>query len=135
MEDLFVYGSLRLGFWNFNKVLKHRISNVQKGTIKGTLYQLPEGYPVALAGNGIIHGEVFTLSKTNTLKNIDLLEGYIESDPNSLYTREKLPVLLENGDTLDCWFYKYINERYALTKGKRIAHGDWSKFILSQPFK
>lgn len=134
MEKIFVYGSLRLGFWNFDKVLRHRVSHVQKAVIKGTLYQLPAGYPALLQGNSIIHGEVFTLSKATTLKSIDLLEGYIEEGSNNLYVRQKSPVFLEDGTQIDCWVYRYTDETYVLQKGQLIPHGDWSKFILSKPF-
>lgn len=130
MKKIFVYGSLRQGFWNYDKVLKHRIKNIELGSIKGfSLYHLPEGYPAIIKGEDIIHGEICTLSNAKHLKSIDLLEGYAGDASTDLYTRIKQPVLLSTGEEELCWVYVYTNPQYVQNKGKYIPHGDWKKFM------
>ena len=77
MEKIFVYGSLLKDFWNHDRVLKHRVRSIEKGTIKGELYHLPAGYPAIISGENLIYGEICTLTHHKHLKSIDLLEGQI----------------------------------------------------------
>ena len=89
MEKVFVYGSLRTDFWNYDKVLKNRVRQVEKGQIKGDLYHLPAGYPAVILGEGTVYGEVITLSQDKILKSLDLLEGYMGEGEENLYVRVK----------------------------------------------
>ncbi|MEG0318844.1 MAG: gamma-glutamylcyclotransferase, partial [Niameybacter sp.] len=75
MEKIFVYGSLRQDFWNYDKVLKNRVCHIEQGTIKGSMYHLPAGYPAVISGTDDIHGEVMTMSQHKLLKSLDFLEG------------------------------------------------------------
>ncbi|MBU3812124.1 MAG: gamma-glutamylcyclotransferase [Candidatus Niameybacter stercoravium] len=130
MEKVFVYGSLRTDFWNYDKVLKNRVRQVEKGKIKGDLYHLPAGYPAVIPGEGTVYGEVVTLSQDKILKSLDLLEGYMgegEGEEN-LYVRVKQKVHLEDGSQQMCWAYIYVDEKAAKKEGKYIPYGDWKEF-------
>lgn len=128
MEKIFVYGSLMKNLWNYDKVLKNRIRRVEKGSIRGTLYHLPEGYPAVIEGDTPVYGEVCTLSNRRLIKSLDLLEGYMGPGENNLYERQKMSVTLEDGTQTECWSYIYVNEKYAKKKGTLVTHGDWRKY-------
>lgn len=128
MEKVFVYGSLRTDFWNYDKVLKNRVRQVQKGQIQGDLYHLPAGYPAVIPGKGEVYGEVFTLSQDKILRSLDLLEGYMGEGEENLYIRTKQKVRLEDGTEEMCWVYIYVDVKAARKEGKYIAYGDWKKF-------
>ncbi len=134
MEKIFVYGSLRQDFWNHDKVLKNRVRNIIPGTIHGALYHLPAGYPAITSGTDTVHGEVCILSRNKHLKSIDLLEGYTGDPSIDLYTRKKKTVTFADGHTEECWVYLYIDQNYVKKKGAYIPHGDWRKFMYSQPY-
>lgn len=129
MEKVFVYGSLRTDFWNYDKVLKNRVKHVQKGYIKGDLYHLPAGYPAIVSGEGNVYGEVFTISQDKIIKSLDLLEGYLGEGQDNLYERKKCQVKLEDGTEESCWAYIYVDEKMARKKGKYIKEGDWKVFM------
>ncbi|MBS5316997.1 MAG: gamma-glutamylcyclotransferase [Clostridiales bacterium] len=128
MEKVFVYGSLRTDFWNYDKVLKNRVRQVEKGQIEGDLYHLPAGYPAVILGEGTVYGEVITLSQDKILKSLDLLEGYMGEGEENLYVRVKQKVHLEDGSQQMCWVYIYVDEKVAKKEGKYIPHGDWKEF-------
>lgn len=129
---IFVYGSLRTDFLNYDKVLKNRVKSTSKGKIKGELYHLPEGYPAVLPGKQWVYGEVFTLSKEKILRTLDLLEGYLGEGQDNLYIRENHTVMLENGQEEECFTYIYVNQEYAKKSGKKVVDGDWKTFIDRQ---
>lgn len=132
MEKVFVYGSLRTDFWNYDKVLKNRVRHVQEGCIEGSLYHLPAGYPAAISGAGQIYGEVFTLSRDKVIKSLDVLEGYAGEGKDNLYERKKCKVLLQDGTEEMCWVYLYVDEAAAKKYGKPVSQGDWKVFMNSK---
>ncbi len=134
MEKIFVYGSLRQDFWNHDKVLKNRVRNITPGTIHGALYHLPAGYPAITSGTDTVHGEVCSLSQDKHLRSIDLLEGYTGDPSIDLYTRKKKTVTFPDGHTEECWVYLYIDQNYVRKKGTYLPHGDWRKYMHSQPY-
>lgn len=128
MEKVFVYGSLRTDFWNYDKVLKNRVRHVQEGSIEGALYHLPAGYPAVIDGKDRVYGEVFTLSKDNVIKSLDVLEGYTGEGENNLYERKKCKVRLADGTEEMCWVYLYADKSEARKSGRLVSHGDWKVF-------
>lgn len=129
MEKIFVYGSLRQDFWNYDKVLKNRVRHIEKGKIKGELYHLPAGYPAVVEGNDDVYGEVITFTQDKLLKSLDFLEGYFGEDKENLYIRRKCEISLEDGSKEWCWVYIYVDEKEARKEGIYISHGDWKRFI------
>lgn len=131
MERVFVYGSLRQGFWNFQRLLDGKVNSIISGEIKGSLYHLPEGYPAAIEGDGNVKGEVLELADDDLLVRLDSLEGYKEEGQNNLYERKKVNVRLKGGKEISCWVYFYGkgNFQHLKEKGVLITDGDWKKFI------
>lgn len=132
MEKVFVYGSLRRGFLNHDKVLKNKVKHVEGGYAEGSLYHLPAGYPAIIEGKQEVYGEVFTIRQAKTIKSLDLLEGYLGEGQNNLYERKKMKVRLEDGTVEDCWVYVHANKEYVKRVGVAVEHGDWGKFMESK---
>lgn len=132
---IFVYGSLREGFFNYIKYLEGNVSDKEIGKIKGTLYHMPnKGYPALLDGSNDIIGEVYTLYnfKENILR-LDDMEGYYgPSNPKNEYERLVDDVTLENGDVIKCYTYKYMERNDEFINNRiLIEDGDWSNYIKS----
>ena len=77
-KKIFVYGSLRTGFFNYNKYLLGKVSEAQVGKVKGKLYHMPhKGYPALLEGDDVVIGEVMTLNDfENVMIPMDKMENY-----------------------------------------------------------
>ncbi|NFV14000.1 gamma-glutamylcyclotransferase [Clostridium sporogenes] len=140
-QYLFVYGSLREGFFNFDKYIKDQIISRRLGKIKGILYHMPnKGYPAALKGNGEVVGEVIELKNWNeNIKSLDAMENYIsDRNDNNEYNRELVEVeIMENedkGKKLKAFAYLYnMNDEDVFNKNSiYISHGDWKKFMLQE---
>ena len=58
--NIFVYGSLREGFFNYDKYLKGKVIKNIPAVLEGMdLYHMPyKGYPAIIPGNGILKGEI-----------------------------------------------------------------------------
>ena len=51
-KKIFVYGSLRTGFFNYNKYLMGKVNDSKVGKVNGQLYHMPhKGYPALIEGN------------------------------------------------------------------------------------
>ena len=131
MERVFVYGSLREGFWNFQRLLKGKVNSITSAEIKGILYHLPEGYPAVIEGDGNVKGEVVELVDDDLLVKLDNLECYRGEGQNNLYDRKNIKVRLEGGEDIYCWVYFYNrgNFQHLKENGVLITDGDWKKFI------
>lgn len=137
-KKIFVYGSLREGFFNYDKYLKGKVSNITPAIVKGKLYHLShKGYPALLEGEDSIWGEIMTLNDFyRDIVPMDEMEGYISSEDTSLneYTRTIMKVKnLSTNDYEECYVYKYeqYNHEDFNSHGVYISHGDWKKFMLS----
>ncbi|EJP6473949.1 gamma-glutamylcyclotransferase [Clostridium botulinum] len=140
-QYLFVYGSLREGFFNFDKYIKDQIILRKLGKIKGTLYHMPnKGYPAVLKGNEEVIGEIIELKNWNeNIKSLDAMENYIsDGNKNNEYNRELVEVeIIENedkGKKLKAFAYLYnMNDEDVFNKNSiYISHGDWKKFMLEE---
>lgn len=137
---LFVYGSLRDGFFNFDKYIKDEVISRKLGKIKGTLYHMPnKGYPAVLSGDEDIIGEVIEVRNWDeNLKALDDMEGYIsEGNKDNEYNRELLDVEIidgNKGEKVKAFSYLYnMNDKDAFEKHSvYIPHGDWKKFMLEE---
>lgn len=135
---IFVYGSLREGFFNFEKYLKGKVISSKLGKVSGkALYHMPsKGYPAMIKGSNYVFGEVFEIKDFDTnLKKLDELEDYLgENKPENEYNRELLQIeLIGENEPKFISAYVYM---YNLSKDKEFAndsvlieHGDWKKFM------
>lgn len=130
LKQLFVYGSLRTGAFNYDKYLKKYNLTGKSGSISGNLFQIEnKGYPANQAGQGKIIGECFEIPENSSLlAEMDELEGYEKSNPeNSEYIRKEVTVQLENGSTMTAYFYNY-NPKADYNKEDKlipITTGNW----------
>lgn len=76
--QLFVYGNLKKGFWNFDRFCTRAIS-IEPATIWGRLYQLPAGFPALEVPESSIlaTGTTDPLADTRTQNTIQLPENAI----------------------------------------------------------
>ncbi|MEG2353639.1 MAG: gamma-glutamylcyclotransferase family protein [Clostridium sp.] len=131
-RKIFVYGSLMEGFFNHKKYLEGKTLSLEKGTIKGRLYDMPhKGYPAVLQGDDVIYGELFTIRdfKSN-LESMDKMEHYYGLDnPKNEYNRIIVPVTLDSGEIEEAYMYFYtLNDPEVFNeKSIYIPYGDWRK--------
>jgi len=73
---LFVYGTLKKGFWNFDRFCTRAIS-IEPATTWGRLYQLPAGFPaLEVPESGVlVTGTADPLADTRTQNTIELPEN------------------------------------------------------------
>lgn len=130
---VFVYGSLRIGFFNYDKYLKGHVIKSELATIKGTLFHMiNKGYPALLKGDDIVYGEVMTIDNYETvIEAMDKMEGYIGIDnKENEYNRIALDVVLENEKKAEkCYVYMYNLEKSEdfLQNKQYIKSGDWTE--------
>jgi gamma-glutamylcyclotransferase (GGCT)/AIG2-like uncharacterized protein YtfP len=135
--NIFVYGSLREGFFNYDIYLKYKVISNKIGKIKNVdLYHMPyKGYPAIIPGNGEVIGEVIEVSDYyNVIDPIDKMEGFIsEGNPNNEYNKTQIEIELEDGTTEMCYVYYYNKDRDNLFEKKAIfiSNCDWKKYMLS----
>lgn len=129
--NIFVYGSLRTGFFNYDKYLKGRVLSSKKAKVKGSLFHMPnKGYPALLDGEDFVYGEVMEISNyDDVIRELDLMEGYF--GPNNIeneYNRIPLEVeILDSKNTEVCYVYKYnqLDDEF-IKHRKYIENGDWT---------
>lgn len=106
-EYVFVYGTLLSGM-TMGDILLTQEEFVGKGKTRGTLYL--GAYPAYVTeGDYPVLGEVYEVTdKPEIVVALDRYEGCIKACPeSSLYTREILPITMEDGSVLDAWIYCY----------------------------
>lgn len=128
MIPIFVYGTLREGFYNFERILKGRTTNIQLATIEGYDMLNLGSYPGIITGDNVVHGELLSINPNvylQTLQVLDKLEGYDPSQKSkSLYHREIQKVKLEDGTVVDAYIYIY-NRKRGITGFSPIESGNW----------
>ncbi|KFX60236.1 gamma-glutamylcyclotransferase [Clostridium botulinum] len=136
--NIFVYGSLREGFFNYNKYLDGKVIEVKPARLKGMhLYHMPyKGYPAILPGNGEIIGEIVSVKDyDNTIKAIDDMEGFINTDnPKNEYNKILLEVEdLNTKNKENCYVYFYNKHIDSIfdEKAVHIPHGNWKNYMLN----
>ena len=135
-EYFFVYGTLRRGFANFQR-LASDVSSIEPAKTSGLLYHLPQGYPAMFdVAEGKVLGEVMTFPNPEvTLAKFDRLEGYSPTSQYSHYLRIIKQVrIISSNRLVRAWCYIYPQERLSWVKhhGIYITHGDWSRFIAEK---
>lgn len=128
-ELVFFYGTLLLPFHRAGRSrVDEHLEFVGRGTIKAALFDLGI-YPAAVpASDSTVHGEVHAMLEPLTvLRELDGIEGYRAAEPDSsLYTRVRIGVALEDGQTVEAWVYFY---NAPLGRAERIASGDYLEHL------
>lgn len=133
---IFVYGSLREGFFNYDKYLKGKVLRKTEGKTKGKLYHMPyKNYPALLDGDNDVYGEIMILDDyENTIKALDELEGY-NGPNNTLNEYEKKIVDIKetcSGEIRKCYIYAYnVDNDFRFQKESvYIKNGNWKDYII-----
>lgn len=136
-KKIFVYGSLRTGFYNYDKYLKGKVNDAKLGKVKGKLYHMPhKGYPALLEGEDIVIGEVMTIKNfEEVMIPMDEMENYYGvNDSRNEYNRIVMDVELEDGKTESCYVYYYaMNDEEVFNNNSiYINNGDWASYMLKK---
>lgn len=136
--NVFVYGSLREGFFNYDKYLKGKVISITPAKIENMIvYHMPyKGYPALLKGEGTVYGEIMEIKPeiyTETMKAMDEMEGFIsENNPKNEYDKMIFEVEnLKDGKKEKCYVYFYnrnIDNDFD-DKAVFVTHGDWVKHM------
>lgn len=136
--NIFVYGSLRQGFFNYDIYLKGKVLSSRPAILRGmNLYHMPyKGYPAIVPGDDILIGEVLEVDDyNNTISAIDDMEGFLsENNPKNEYHKQLHEVEFENGEKEYCYLYFYnkdIDDKFN-KEAIYIPDGDWAKYMLSK---
>ena len=133
-KKIFVYGSLRTGFYNYDKYLKGKVEDTKLGKVKGKLYHMPhKGYPALLEGEDVVIGEVMTVKNfEEVMIPMDKMENYYGvNDTRNEYNRIVMDVELEDGSKESCYVYYYaMNDESIFNENSvYVANGDWADFM------
>jgi gamma-glutamylcyclotransferase (GGCT)/AIG2-like uncharacterized protein YtfP len=125
-QHLFVYGTLRKGQPDMDRLLGAHAIDVGRGTLQGRLYLVDDfpGAKVSEHPDDRVHGEIYRLVDASpALAALDEYEEYNPTDPkHSLFVRRLAPIRLADGTTLSAWVYLYNRS----TEGLRsIPSGDF----------
>lgn len=138
-KKIFVYGSLREGFFNYEKYLSGKVSKAVSGCISGKLYHLTnKGYPAVLDGNDTIYGEIMEMN--NFFEDIipmDKMEGYLSFEDTSKNEYTRMSAKVKNMETMeyeDCYIYKYelSHTDDFKSNSEYIPHGNWAEYMNSK---
>ena len=112
--NIFVYGSLREGFFNYDKYLSGKISKKMNAKLNNVeLYHMPyKGYPAIINGQDSILGEIMVINEADydsTLEAMDAMEGFLgEGNPENEYHKMIFEVEnLESNEIESCYVYFY----------------------------
>lgn len=136
--NLFVYGSLRPNFFNFEKYLEGKTLDIKPAVLKNMdLYHMPyKGYPAITKGTGVVVGEIITVKDyDSTVKAIDIMEGFLgENNPNNEYHKILLEVNHLNSNKKEkcyTYFYNADIDKDCNEKAVFISDGDWKNYMLN----
>lgn len=129
---IFVYGSLREGFFNFDKYINTAAKKIQLGEVNGRLYAIKgKDYPALLEENGTVKGEIITLENCD-MEAMDAMENYFgENNPDNEYNKVSKEVKnLETGEIeiLDVYVYNETNPEFSYENLIPVLSGDWKEF-------
>ena len=139
--NLFVYGSLREGFFNYDKYLDGKVIEKKDAKLENMkLYHMPyKGYPAITFGKDTVLGEIMVLSEDNyeaTMSAMDEMEGFIsEGNPENEYHKVILEVEnLHTNEKENCFVYFYNKDKDPLfdSNSVYVPHGDWKEYMLSE---
>ena len=139
--NLFVYGSLRQGFFNYEKYLEGKVVKKYEAKLENMkLFHMPyKGYPAITKGEDIVFGEIMIINENDydeTIKAMDEMEGFIsENNPENEYHKVILEV--ENISTKEkekCFVYCYNKDKDIVFEEKSIyiPSGDWKNYMLNK---
>jgi gamma-glutamylcyclotransferase (GGCT)/AIG2-like uncharacterized protein YtfP len=128
----FVYGTLRKGFGNYNRILSGRTVRELPGVLLGAaMYDVANGgFPgIVPDAEELVHGELMWIDGTvydQVMRSLDSLEGYREGNENSMYIRSTVLVHIAGAEApVEAWTYIWNGgvDRYT-----KVSGGDWKHY-------
>ncbi len=139
--NVFVYGSLRDGFFNYEKYLAGKVLEKKAAKLENMrLYHMPyKGYPAIISGEDIVNGEIIVIDPNfyeETIKAMDEMEGFKGKD-NLENEYDKIILEVKNisdNEIEKCfvYFYNKNNDQCFEKESIYIQSGDWKKYMLSK---
>ncbi|ANS04950.1 hypothetical protein [uncultured Mediterranean phage] len=127
MHRLFVYGSLKFGENNHNRIFSDYDIKITSAWTYGKLYDLG-WYPALTQGNNKIYGELIEFDNLEILKKVDYLEGYRGEISNfNFYDRMEIIVFTDKNE-FTAWTYFLNKCKIKESDGELITSGVWSKY-------
>jgi len=124
MLKLFVYGSLKQGFSNHNRIFVGTDIKITPAWTNGELYDLGF-FPAMTEGDDKVYGELIEFDDIEILRKVDSLEGY--RGKNSIYNfyeRREIIVFTDKNE-VTAWAY-FLNESKIINSdGELIISGVW----------
>lgn len=136
MSQIFVYGTLLKGMYNYEIYCSEENSYRKKAYVDGLLYSLKgKRYPALLAGEERIAGEIHEVSE-EALKRIDEMENYFgEGHPDNEYDKKIVTAHDEEGNVLGefpVYFYNIRNEKNKALLDQKITCNDYREYVEQQ---
>lgn len=91
---VFVYGTLKPGEMYYQQYFAGKVVSATRAIAIGELFDLPMGYPAMTSGSNLVYGYLLCLVDTDILTELDELEDYIPTRPESdnLYNRQIIEI-------------------------------------------
>jgi len=127
MHRLFVYGSLKFGENNHNRIFSGYDIKVRPAWTYGKLYDL--GYfPAMTEGENKVYGELIEFDDIEILRKIDYLEGYRGENSNfNFYDRKEIEIFADKNE-VRAWAYFLNKSKIIESDGELITSGVWSNY-------
>jgi len=124
MHRLFVYGSLKFGEINHDRIFGGFDIKVTPAWTYGKLYDL--GYfPALTEGNNKVYGELIEFDDPEILMKIDMLEGYRGKESSfNFYERREMQVFSDK-EEFTAWAYFLRKYKVIDADGELITSGIW----------
>jgi gamma-glutamylcyclotransferase (GGCT)/AIG2-like uncharacterized protein YtfP len=135
-RPVFVYGTLRPGHPNWERLLAGRSERAVSGRLAGVVLLDCGRYPAAVEQPGAagVVGEAVSIGRDawpKVLTALDHLERYEPADPNRLFDRVIRPVETAEGP-VECWVY-LAGPMLAGSERPVVAGGDWVAHCADPP--
>jgi len=126
MYQVFVYGTLKKGFSNHDRIFAGYDIKITPAWTYGELYDLGH-FPAMTEGNNKVNGELIEFEDPGILRKIDRLEGYRGEEASfNFYERREIQVFTKReGQTV--WAYFLNKSKLANIDVVTISSGVWAK--------
>ena len=136
MQRVFVYGTLKRGLANHDRIFYGHEIKISKAWTSGNLYDTGWGFPAMISGQRSeeeveaqtdrkVHGELIEFEDDKLLEKLDRLEGFIQEGSNAnFYDRIERSIHCENGE-LKAWVYVLNPNRCHRHTTQLIQSGIW----------
>lgn len=127
--DVFVYGSLKPGEFNYFRYCAGRTVRECPAIAFGELYSLSLGYPAMTEGDRTVWGAILSFDDPKIFDDLDVLEGYQSSrspDENE-YQRQHIQTYTPDRKPFrQVWAYLMRPERVRQHGGILLPEGNWT---------